>query len=83
MSAPVATYARDGRRLLDTSRGGKIRHWLINGQVRVISPNPFAVQLLFDPEGVVCDLPEGVVSPPKLQDPKPHQPLREEINSNE
>ena len=65
---PVPIYSRDGHRLLDSRNGGKVRHMLKSGRARVARSKPFAIQLLYDPEVVQCDLPEGEFSQPEFDE---------------
>ena len=70
MSA-VQVYARDGRRLLNTYNGGKVRHLLKGEMAQILRQKPFSIQLLYDPPGLSCEMPEGKSAQPRFED-RPH-----------
>lgn len=48
ISMPVFVVSKTGERLMPTTRYGKVRHLLKNGEAKIIGRNPFTIQLCYD-----------------------------------
>jgi len=85
MPTPVAMVSPSGRPLMPTSRFGRVRHLLQSGQARIISHDPFAIQLLYDtPEIVPTPLIGGIDpgsehTPIALVRPDPKDPTKAHV----
>ena len=82
MSTPVAIVSPSGQPLMPTWRFGRVRHLLKTGQARIISHDPFAIQLLYaTPEIVPTPLIGGIDPgskhcPIALVQPDSHDPTK-------
>lgn len=47
----IFVLSKDGKRLMPTIRPGKVRHLLKDGKAKIISHQPFTIQLLYDTTG--------------------------------
>ena len=85
MSEPVGIVSRSGHPLMPTWRFGRVRHLLNSGQARIISHDPFAIQLLYDtPEVVPVPLIGGIDPgskhcPIALVQPDGHDPAKVQV----
>ena len=85
MPAPVGIVSHSGRPLMPTRRFGRVRHLLKSGQARIISHDPFAIQLLYETPEVVPNPLIGGIDPGSqhcpmaLVQPDPHDPTQARV----
>ena len=85
MSTPVAIVSSSGRPLMPTGRFGRVRHLLKSSQARIISHDPFAIQLLYETPEVVPNPLIGGIDPGSqhcplaLVQPDPHDPTQARV----
>lgn len=56
----VYVLNKDGKPLMPTTRGGHVRHLLKEQKARVVTSNPFTIQLLYETDDVVQPLYLGI-----------------------
>jgi len=85
MPTPVAIVSASGRPLMPTWRFGRVRHLLQSGQARIISHDPFAIQLLYETPEIVPNPLIGGIDPGAkhcpiaLVEPNAHDPTQARV----
>ena len=60
MSATVYVLSKDGKPLMPTTRGGRVRYLLKNKLARVVERKPFTIQLLYETDNITQPLIMGI-----------------------